>query len=58
MKVDDLSKSVKKIRELSKGFEKGDPFIPELLEEIRDLKAKMTFLLEEDERKKAQKKAS
>jgi len=58
MKADKLSKSIKKISTLSKGFEKGDPFIPELLEEIRDLKAKMTALLEEDSRKKAQKKAS
>lgn len=58
MKADKISNSIKKISRLSKGFKKGDPFIPELLEEIRDLKAKMTFILEEDSRKKAQKKAS
>jgi len=58
MKTDEMSKSIEKISVLSKGFEKGDPFIPELLEEIRDLKAKMSYLLEEDSRKKAKKKAS
>lgn len=58
MKLDKMSKTIEKIRALSNGFEKGDPFIPELLEEIRDLKVKMTFLLEEDSRIKAQKKVS
>ena len=58
MKVDKLSKSTKKISKLSESFEKGDPYIPKLLEEIRDLKKKMTFILEEDSRKKAQKIAS
>ena len=56
--MDKIGKSIQKISELSKGFEKGDPFIQELLAKLEELKQKMLKGLEEDERIKAQKKAS
>jgi len=56
--MDKIGKSIEKIADLAKGLEKGDPYISELLTKLDELKQKMIKGLEEDSRKKAQKKAS
>lgn len=57
-KEERIDKSVNNLIDLAKGLEKGDAIIPELKKDITTLKEKMLQILEEDERKKAQKKAS
>jgi len=56
--MDKIGKSIQRISNLSKGLEKGDPYIPELLAKLDELKQKMIKGLEKDDRIKAQKKAS
>ena len=57
----DLSKmtnSLKNIGKLAKGFEKGEPFLEELDAKLAALEERLLQGLENDERIKAQKKAS
>jgi hypothetical protein len=51
--MDKLNNSVDRIKKLSKGLEKDDPYIHELIDEIKSLKKQMINILEEDSRKKA-----
>ena len=57
-KIENINNSVKKISELAKGLDKEDDYIDELLDQLSIIKEKMLYVLEEDERLKAQKKAS
>ena len=57
-KIENINKSVQKISELAKNLEKGDSYIDNLLEKLDLIEHKMLNILEEDERRKAQRKAS
>ncbi|MEM6319450.1 MAG: hypothetical protein AAF960_17395 [Bacteroidota bacterium] len=56
--MDKISKSIEKISKLSKGFDKDDAYIDTLIAKLDHLENLMLKGLEEDERIKAQKKAS
>ena len=58
-KVTDLmTERLDKISELVDNFEKDDPFLKEIEAKLAELEAKLLKCLEEDNRIKAQKKAS
>lgn len=57
-KLTEMTKRLEKISELVEGFEKGDPFLNEIDDKLAELEAKLLKSLENDDRIKAQKKAS
>ena len=56
--IQNISKSIDKLENFVDKLEKGDPFIEELQKELKEIEVKLLKGLEEDERIKAQKKAS
>ncbi len=56
--ISDMPKRLENISELVNGFEKGDPFLKEIDQKLAELEGKLLKGLENDERIKAQKKAS
>ena len=57
-KLNHISKSVDKIAQLSEDLKKGDKGLSALVQRLQKLEDKMLFILEEDDRIKAQRKAS
>ena len=53
-----INQSIDRLAELSKGLKKDDPYIDTLIEKLDNLEQMLLTGLEEDERLKAQKKAS
>ncbi len=56
--ISDMPKRLENISEQVNGFEKGDPFLKEIDQKLAELEGKLLKGLENDERIKAQKKAS
>ncbi|MEM1121185.1 MAG: hypothetical protein AAGJ18_12105 [Bacteroidota bacterium] len=57
-KLNHISKSIDKIAQLSADLKKGDKGLSALAQRLQKLEDKMLFILEEDDRIKAQRKAS
>jgi len=56
--IKNISKSLDKLESFVDKLQEGDPFIDKLQEELKEIEAKLLKGLEDDERIKAQKKAS